>query len=116
MCEALDTRLFFFLLVHSIALHSSRRVSSSREPFMPAFGLKIYYFSFSMFVPNSFWAKTRFLFISRLAFPFHAAEGNSRRSLSFSQSAVERATRQEELKSGEKATNNNTDWNFCAVP
>lgn len=36
---------------------------SPREPFMPAFGLKIYYyFSFSMFVPNSFWAKTRFFF------------------------------------------------------
>lgn len=67
-----------------------------------------------MFVPNSFFLlgpKTRFLFsIFLCSFLFFRRVTR----VSNSQSAVERTRRNNKSKrSGEKATNNNTDWNSC---
>lgn len=56
--------LFFF----ACSCHSSFCAFSlplSANLFMPAFGLKIYHFSFSMFVPNSFRAQNTFCFSFR---------------------------------------------------
>lgn len=84
-------------------------------PFMPAFGLKIYYFLFSMFVPNSFFflgPKTRFLFSIFLPVFFIRRVTRASPSLN-QQSSAQQESNNKSKRSGEKATNNNTDWNFC---
>lgn len=99
-----------------------------RSPFMPAFGLKIYYIffrSFSMFVPNSFRTKTRFLFsilccVAVYYFSFFSYLFFFCRVTRVSPSLNQRQSSTRRSKNwmkrrGEKATNNNTDWNFCVM-